>query len=107
MRLVLDFGTIPSPRRPDHAHRRLTAGMNVDMLHRHLLLAFAAVAIEGQKNQVQGQRPSPFWPPARLRYGDADRSSRAGSKVISLNQFDRSPSFLWPLWLWPRLDDLT
>jgi hypothetical protein len=35
--LVLDFGMIPGPRRPDHAHHRLTAGMNVDVLHRHLL----------------------------------------------------------------------
>ena len=38
MALTLDFGMIPGPRRPDHAHHRLTAGMNVDMLNRHLLL---------------------------------------------------------------------
>jgi hypothetical protein len=33
--LTLDFGVIPTLRRPDNADHRLTAGMNVDMLNRH------------------------------------------------------------------------
>jgi hypothetical protein len=40
MGLTLDFGMVTRPRPPDHAHHRLTARMNVDMLNRHLLLAF-------------------------------------------------------------------
>src|SRR5207253_10265311 len=36
---------IPSPRRPDHSNHRLTAGANVDVFHRDLLLAFAAMAV--------------------------------------------------------------
>jgi hypothetical protein len=38
MGLILQLGAIPAPRRLDEAHYRLTAGMNVDMLNRHLLL---------------------------------------------------------------------
>jgi hypothetical protein len=30
----------------DEAHHRLTVGMNVDMLNRHLLLALATMAIQ-------------------------------------------------------------
>jgi hypothetical protein len=45
MGLTLDSGMIPGPRRPDHAHHRLTAGMNVNVLNRHLLLSLATMAI--------------------------------------------------------------
>jgi hypothetical protein len=45
--LILQLGAIPGPRRPDHAHHRLTAGMNVNVLHRHLLLSLATMAIQG------------------------------------------------------------
>jgi hypothetical protein len=54
MGLTLDFGMIPGPRRPDHAHHRLTAGMDVDMLNRHLLLALAAMAIERFEERGEG-----------------------------------------------------
>jgi hypothetical protein len=53
MASILDFGVIPAPRFHD-AHHRLPAGMNVNVLHRHLLLALAAVAIEGFKQRGEG-----------------------------------------------------
>jgi hypothetical protein len=37
----------------------------------------------------------------------AGRAQAGGRPLRSTNQVDRSPSFLWPLWLWPRRDDLT
>jgi hypothetical protein len=37
----------PRPRRPRNAHQRLPAGMDVDMLRSDLLLALAAVTVEG------------------------------------------------------------
>jgi hypothetical protein len=54
MGLTLDFGMTPGPRRPHHAHHRLTAGMNVDMLNRHLLLALTTVAVERLKQHGEG-----------------------------------------------------
>jgi hypothetical protein len=40
---------------PQVARRpRLAAGMDVDVLHRHLLLAFAAVAVEGFQQRGEG-----------------------------------------------------
>ena len=44
----------PPPSRPDEAHYRLTAGMDVDVLHRHLLLAFAAVPVERFEQRGEG-----------------------------------------------------
>jgi hypothetical protein len=38
---------IPTPRRSNDANRRLPARVDVDVLHRHLLLALAAMAVEG------------------------------------------------------------
>lgn len=46
MGLILRFSAIPTPRRLHNADHRLTAGMNVDVLDRDLLLAFAAMAVE-------------------------------------------------------------
>jgi hypothetical protein len=46
MGLILWFRAIPTPRGLDYADHRLPAGMDVDVLYRHLLLALAAVTIE-------------------------------------------------------------
>ena len=46
MGLILKFRGSPSPRGPDHADDSLTAGMHVDVLHRHLLLALAAMPVQ-------------------------------------------------------------
>ena len=43
---LLCMGLIPAPGALDHPDHRLTALVDVDVLHRDLLLAFAAVAIE-------------------------------------------------------------
>ena len=45
--LFLRFCAIPTPRRADDADDRLSASMDMDMLHRDLLLALAAMAVEG------------------------------------------------------------
>jgi len=45
--LILKFRSIPSPWGLDNAHHRLPACMNMDVLYRDLLLALAAVTIEG------------------------------------------------------------
>ena len=45
MRLFIRFLLAPSPR-GDGAYDRLTAGMDVDMLHRDLLLPLAAITLE-------------------------------------------------------------
>ena len=42
---ILRFRAIPTPRRPDHAHHRLPARKDVDVLDRYLLLALATVAV--------------------------------------------------------------
>jgi hypothetical protein len=57
MGLILRFRAIPTPRRLHHAHHRLTTGMNVDVLDRDLLLALAAVAVEGfeQRGEAAGE----------------------------------------------------
>jgi len=49
MRLFIRFLLAPFPR-GDGADNCLAAGMNVDMLHRDLLLPFAAVTLEGTVN---------------------------------------------------------
>jgi hypothetical protein len=54
MGLILQFRAIPAPRRPDHAHHRLPTGMDVDVLHSDLLLAFAAVAVERFEERGKG-----------------------------------------------------
>ena len=41
MGLILQLDAIPDPRSLDEAHHRLTTGMNVNVLHRHLVLALA------------------------------------------------------------------
>src|ERR1700733_16049117 len=46
MGLILRFPWSPSPRGTDHADDSLTAGMHVDVLHRHLLLALAAMPVQ-------------------------------------------------------------
>jgi hypothetical protein len=51
MGLIIQLGAIPAPRRLDEANHRLPAGMNVDMLDRHLLLAPVAVVIERFKRR--------------------------------------------------------
>jgi hypothetical protein len=38
---------IPTPRRSNDADHRLPARVDVDVLHGHLLLALAAMAVEG------------------------------------------------------------
>jgi hypothetical protein len=43
MGLLLQFRAIPSPRRLHDAHHRLATGMDVNVLHGDLLLAFAAM----------------------------------------------------------------
>ena len=45
MGLILQPSAIPGPRRLDEAHHRLPAGMHVNVLHRHLLLATAALTL--------------------------------------------------------------
>jgi hypothetical protein len=57
MGLILRFRAFPTPRRLDHPHHRLPAGMDVDMLHRDLLLALAAVAVERfeQRGEAAGE----------------------------------------------------
>jgi hypothetical protein len=50
MRLFLWFADVPSPQSAgcgDHADHRLPASMNVNMLDRDLLLALAAMPVEG------------------------------------------------------------
>ena len=47
MGLILKFWVSPSPRGPDHADDSLAAGMHVDVLHRHLLLALTAMPVQG------------------------------------------------------------
>ena len=44
--LILWFALSSSPRILDEAHDSLTAGMDMDVLDRHLLLALAAVPVE-------------------------------------------------------------
>jgi hypothetical protein len=46
MGLTLWFLSIPTPRRPNYPDHRLPAGMDVDVLHRDLLLTLPAVAVE-------------------------------------------------------------
>jgi hypothetical protein len=46
MGLILKFPGSPSPGGPHHADDSLTAGMHVDVLYRHLLLALAAMPVE-------------------------------------------------------------
>ena len=45
---------IPTPRCPHHTHNRLPTGMDVDMLDRDFLLAFAAMAVESIKQCCPG-----------------------------------------------------
>ncbi|MGE0775513.1 MAG: hypothetical protein AB7L36_10825 [Sphingomonadaceae bacterium] len=52
--LILRFRAFPTPRRLHHAHHSLPAGMDVDVLHRNLLLALAAVAIECLEQRGEG-----------------------------------------------------
>jgi hypothetical protein len=54
MGLVLQFRAIPGPRHPDHTHHRLTTGMHVNVLHRHLLLALATMAIQSFEQGGEG-----------------------------------------------------
>ena len=54
MRLFLDLSCIPTPG-GNRAHDRLPAEMHMDMLDRHLLLAFAAVSIK--RIEQQAERP--------------------------------------------------
>ena len=49
MGLFLHFGLIPTPRSLDGPDHRLAARMNMDMLDCHLLLALAAMLVEGGK----------------------------------------------------------
>ena len=52
MGLFLQLCTIPSPRGLDRADNGLAPRVDVNMLHRHFLLTFAAVTIEGiQQNR--------------------------------------------------------
>jgi hypothetical protein len=46
MGLILKFWVSPSPRGPDHADDSLATGMHVDVLHRDLLLALAAMPVQ-------------------------------------------------------------
>jgi hypothetical protein len=46
MGLILKFWGSPSPRGPDHADDSLTAGMDVDVLDRHFLLAFTPMPVQ-------------------------------------------------------------
>jgi hypothetical protein len=46
MGLILQFRATPSPRGLDHADDSLAAGMHVDVLHSHLLLALAAMPVQ-------------------------------------------------------------
>jgi hypothetical protein len=45
----------PHPRRLHDAYHRLVAGMDVDVLHHHLLLVFAAVATVSRWRLVTGE----------------------------------------------------
>ena len=56
MGLILRFRAIPAPRRLHDAHHCLPAGMDVDVLHGHLLLALAAVAVERFEQLSEGAR---------------------------------------------------
>ena len=53
MGLFLRFAAIPTPRSFHHSDYRLPAGMDVDMLDGHLLLALAAMPVE----RLQQRRP--------------------------------------------------
>jgi hypothetical protein len=55
------------PRLPDHAHHRLATGMDVERLHGNLLLALAAVAVEGFDQRDDGPGSLFAWVRASLR----------------------------------------
>jgi hypothetical protein len=54
--LFLQFVAIPSPRGLDHSDDSLTARVNMNVLNRDLLLAFAAMAIESIEQHGVGAR---------------------------------------------------
>ena len=56
MGLIPYFRSIPTPRGLDHANHCLAARMDVDVLHRDLLLAFAAMTVEGFNQRGEGPR---------------------------------------------------
>jgi hypothetical protein len=49
MGLILKFRASPSPRASDHTDDGLTAGMDVDVLDRHFLLAFTPMPVRRQQ----------------------------------------------------------
>jgi hypothetical protein len=68
MGLILKFRANPSPRVSDHADDSLTARMQVDVLHRHLLLALAAEPVQSVEQHRVCARQLVFlgFPPAAL-----------------------------------------
>ena len=58
MRLIHSFRSTPTPRGLDRANHRLAARMDVDVLDRDLLLAFAAMTVEGLNQR--SMRPRQF-----------------------------------------------
>jgi hypothetical protein len=52
--LILRFLAIPTPRRLNDPDHRLSTGMDVDVLNRHLLLPLAAVAVKRLKKRCVG-----------------------------------------------------
>jgi hypothetical protein len=56
MGLILKFRATPSPRGPDHADDSLAAGMHVDVLHHHLLLALTAMPIQSVEQHSERAR---------------------------------------------------
>jgi hypothetical protein len=81
MGLILKFRGNPSPRGPDHADDSLTAGMHVDVLHRHLLLALAAMPVQ-ERRAAPCMCEKACWLGSGSHFGprtSAQEASRAGN----------------------------